>query len=863
MTILPATLNPTATLTADRDEFGRDGHTERDEMVHGNDHDDKSKKNNNDIADDNDSHNNDDEDNDIDDTLVYCRCHTPQALVELLRSFGGNGASGSAWKTTNDSGGAINSNISSSNKSNTNKNKSSSNKSSTGGAATTVVTVFCTPRGLTVHSHHGSSTASSSSGSALQASLELPVALFQDFRLIGGTTSPNDDENRQQQQQEDEEASHEFTVHWKTLMECLTLLMVANNSHTHGPCPALALSYHTSTDLLQLELLLPTTNNNNIPNPDDDTMTLATCALPGLGMELDHNDHNTVDAATAYRQSPVAARCLTSSCHWTPHVWELDHVPGATTVRVTFVVETTGGSGGLGGPPPERYLKLSAKGHASKVVVQIPGPIELEEQREEEKDGMPLSGYRSTTHKSNGNHHHRQTVTHTYSLASWRQALQPLDLARETCISVNQHGILAVQHQLVLADIVMTKAPSSSYNKGEYGGGGGRGRGGQGRRGSYSRGQYSMSENGDHQDDDDDTAAFCDFLLLPLVNLDDDGDNVDSDSDKNGYGDDEEDDSEGESQSVATTQTRPAQESMRHDTTRNRGGGGGNRDRRSRRTSASASSTPKSPAPALARPTQYSTAANNRNAPGSQPSQTQDSAASKASSTTVLSRNLRTPPPSSGHHTAGSSVRTNREGNEETVERRGTHLPFGSADKSGEETDDDEDRPLPASHRRPLFFGRRQDYNNTGDGEQRGGMDSTLSASQMTEDTSSVLQQQQQQQRTAFSSSTLRDRRKRRRHQHHHSLDASSVGTGTASCRHDEDDDNDQGQQLPSPSPASPSDAAALSALRRGNGHRNGRGESNDDEWRRNRGFSDDDGDADQDEDRYCSSPELLYGDEE
>jgi len=125
---------------------------------------------------------------------------------------------------------------------------------------------------------------------------------------------------------------------------------------------------------------------------------IATATLPGMMLQA--------SPVRSFGETPVVARWLSSSRILRDLV-ELDHVPGATAVTVRW---------------REEALECQVQGHSSKCTVWIPGNVQLE----------------------------RPVVEYSYPYRGWKLALQALDLAQETCLSVNGDGLLALQHQLVL-----------------------------------------------------------------------------------------------------------------------------------------------------------------------------------------------------------------------------------------------------------------------------------------------------------------------------------------------------------------------------------------------------------------------------
>lgn len=421
------------------------------------------------------------QDDEEDDTLMVCRCETPKILYDLLQSFSKHGS----LSKSGVSGGY--------------GSRLTSGTQSEEGTLHKLhpMTVFCTKSGLAIHSQ--------SSNKQFQASMELPASLFGYYKLMDTT---HDEENN------DDDVSYDFTIHWQTFMQCLNLLMIgtggdktpSGNSvasffrhHNQPPAPhhplsSLTLSYHTSTEVLRLEWEGGSSSGGNV---------VATAAIPGLNPPP---ADEAAELSAAFGQSLIAARWLCPQAgHELSDTKELDYLPGATTVRLRFLrahededsQEDHLGSGSR--------LRLSARGHSGKLSIEIPAPIEFSGENDE-RDNYSVYSQRSK------NRTMPNKIAYTYSLAGWKRALQPLDMAKETCISVNTRGILAIQHQLVV-DVSGRSHRSKSKRKSSYG------------NNHHSQQQQQQEPPASNE------SAFCDFLLLPLEVDEDRNDEDDSDND--------------------------------------------------------------------------------------------------------------------------------------------------------------------------------------------------------------------------------------------------------------------------------------------------------------------------------------------
>ncbi|KAG7344609.1 repair protein rad1/Rec1/rad17 [Nitzschia inconspicua] len=392
-----------------------------------------------------------------DDIMFLCRCENPKVLVEILQSFSKTGLSSSSSQHRKSSS------------TRTTQGSTTANITQTQRRSTVIptqpMTIFCNANAITIHSQ--------SSNKQFQASMELPCTFFQHYQLAH---HPNYNDHEEDDDKNTETDTFDFTIHWHTFLQCLTVLLTTanssvapfgsnnnnnNNSTSSTISSTLTMAYHASTELLRLEWETFHQHNHH-------QSIMATAAIPGLETP---EAEEAAELSAAFQQSPIAARWLSTSTCLKEAKTELELVPGATLVQVEFWQEQPNKSNHLGfTTKPQPCLRLFTKGYSSQVSVEIPGSIEFSNIS---SDTLYYSQQQQQPRKPH-------KLIHTYTLTHWRQALQPLDMAKETCISVNQQGILAVQHSLTV------------------------------HRGNTSR-------NLEEQDDDGTLAVFCDFLLLPMV----------------------------------------------------------------------------------------------------------------------------------------------------------------------------------------------------------------------------------------------------------------------------------------------------------------------------------------------------------
>ena len=190
------------------------------------------------------------------------------------------------------------------------------------------------------------------------------------------------------------EAGGEFCVNLTTLLECLHALGTQNLEKTK-----VNLSYNLSTAIFKVELL-------------EESGVLSTAAIGGLETPEDDQIGNSL--ALAFRSSPVAARIIVKSDSLRDLMRELEIVAGATVATLLL------GDDGL---------EMTAVGHWGECCVTLPS-----------KGGHVVSVDVSV----------RQRNANSYPLHSFLGSMKRgLDIAQETCITVNTEGMVAIQHQVI------------------------------------------------------------------------------------------------------------------------------------------------------------------------------------------------------------------------------------------------------------------------------------------------------------------------------------------------------------------------------------------------------------------------------
>ena len=320
----------------------------------------------------------------------------------------------------------------------------------TGGGASRKLqplTVFCTPKGLTFHVY-GSSKQS-------QASIDLPASFFSMFDVQQQHQQNSDDEPV------DEEstvapAGGEFCVNLTTLLECLSVVAgtsakgvgangaAINDQRHHRLSSALPVSmtmtYHLSTELLKIELEEPAGG------------MLCTAAIPGMMLPDDNDD--TGGMAGAFLASPTQAQILLPSIQLSAILPELEYVAGATVAHL-----------GIRTNPAEQQQRNRTRGRRDN----RGGGLELGTIGHAGQCWMSLQHGKPASVRSNGGRRKKSSrrkgpfalengddddciVRYAYPLHRFLQSMKALDIANETCLSINQQGMMAIQHQIYLQD---------------------------------------------------------------------------------------------------------------------------------------------------------------------------------------------------------------------------------------------------------------------------------------------------------------------------------------------------------------------------------------------------------------------------
>jgi hypothetical protein len=237
------------------------------------------------------------------------------------------------------------------------------------------VTVFCSPSSLTFHT--------AARAKQMQASVDMQASLFSEYRVAGGSDDGDGGEDWQ--------AGGEFCVNLTTVLECLAVM------GNHSDNVKLTFSYNATQEIFKLELLEPVSG------------CLSTAVIPGMTTAAEEHTASS-QLALAFRSSPIAARIIVKSETLKDVLAELEAVTGATTVSVAL---------------SPQGLDMATTGHWGECLVTVPGRghhvVSLEVLNNSNDAAV------------------QQHPSRSYPFTSLVESMRGLDIAEETCITIN-HG---------------------------------------------------------------------------------------------------------------------------------------------------------------------------------------------------------------------------------------------------------------------------------------------------------------------------------------------------------------------------------------------------------------------------------------
>lgn len=197
----------------------------------------------------------------------------------------------------------------------------------------------------------------------------------------------------------------EFSVNLTSVLECLHVL---GANHHHLEKTKLSWAYSPISQTFEMELL-------------EEGGVLSTATIPGLlpPPSTTSTTSNSSSLALAFTQSPVLFRILLKS-EWLKQAWnELEHVVGATTCTVHV---------------SSHALQLATVGqNAAECIVSLPAS---------NAQGLFLS-----LETCNNNNNDKSIFSYPWSAFSL--GMKALDIAEETCLTINRDGMMAIQHQIL------------------------------------------------------------------------------------------------------------------------------------------------------------------------------------------------------------------------------------------------------------------------------------------------------------------------------------------------------------------------------------------------------------------------------
>ena len=363
------------------------------------------------------------EDEEEDRILFRCESDHPKVLIGLLMSFGYLGLSNSSSKKSSQI-------ISSSS-------ASQRHSSSISGRANTTSTPFASHESslgqMTIWPNDNGLQIHQAPNLQSQASLDLPKEFFSLYQITSTSTSTAPTEP---------DDSNCCCISWKPFRNALQLALSQNPSK-------LALTYNLRDEVLHIETECLFSSGS----------VLCTALLGGL---VPPDDSDTPQLSQAFLSQQIAARVLVPSSLFVD-IHELNSV-SPIAIQLTWKPPKKRKNNNSSNSNNTSILQATAVGACSECTIQWQVPMD-----------WPVTD--------------QKQLRFRYPFLAWNQAMKPSfdNQAHETCISVNQQGILAIQHQLLCHDNI---------------------------------------------------AAFCDGLLLPLIEEDDD----EEEEEKEYYGIDDHDD---------------------------------------------------------------------------------------------------------------------------------------------------------------------------------------------------------------------------------------------------------------------------------------------------------------------------------
>mmetsp|Transcript_31289 Transcript_31289/g.36510 ORF Transcript_31289/g.36510 Transcript_31289/m.36510 type:complete len:707 (+) Transcript_31289:27-2147(+) len=308
-------------------------------------------------------------------------------------------------------------------------------------------TVFVTEKSLTFQVY--------GVGKQSRATVDLQAGLFSEYYVAEQIVPLDSDDEDDGQNDHDTQGKREtevirggeFAINLTTVLECLCVLGPNNLDRT-----TLCLSYDSRDAIFKIELLEQTIPGagsvvgGSGPGPISAGCIISNCAIPALAVEDDdcHDDHDLANdhqfgsygfghqsLDVAFRSHPIVARARIKSDFLKDAIMELTDVGGSVCASI--------------GLSKKYGLELATFGHSTECHVVVPY---LGNHPEifvslEGVDG----NFDGRGHRGGGNDN--VCYAYSYPLHSVLSAMRGLEIASETCISINANGMIAIQHQVL------------------------------------------------------------------------------------------------------------------------------------------------------------------------------------------------------------------------------------------------------------------------------------------------------------------------------------------------------------------------------------------------------------------------------
>ena len=256
-----------------------------------------------------------------------------------------------------------------------------------------LVTVFCNEKSLSFHVRGASK--------QFQASIEISSSWFSDYRVAQALPLSEDEENSQPLS-----PGGEFCLNLTSVLECLQVLGT-NALDRIGVC----LSYNATQEHLRMELVM------------QECGVISTSIIPGMippdeDMLDEGNDAETITGHglhVAFRSSKTVGRIIFRSDTLRQIIPELESVVGASVATV--------------GLSEKRGFEIGVVGHLGECIVAVPAKGNHVVMMDAQNGRRALS---------------------SFPLHSIMASFRGLEMAQETCITMNANGMMAVQHQVLL-----------------------------------------------------------------------------------------------------------------------------------------------------------------------------------------------------------------------------------------------------------------------------------------------------------------------------------------------------------------------------------------------------------------------------